>query len=1135
MVRAGALALLLVVGLAVPAPAGAKPTYVPAEVIVGFRGGTPADERRQARSATRTAHKRRLLVPDAALLTVERGQSVEGAVAALERRPDVAYAQPNFLRELAATSATPDDRHYLAGTLWGLHNTGQLVGSSSGTPDADIDAPEAWTIERGSPATIVGVVDSGLMRDHPDIRDNLFANQGELGTDAGGNPKQGNGVDDDGNGKVDDWQGWDFLAGDNDPQDLHSHGTHVAGTIAAQGNNGIGTAGVAQDAAILPVRVTGARGVGTDADITDGFRYAAQMGARVVNSSLGSSPYAAPVYEAAMAASPRTLFVVAAGNEALDVETGPYAPCGSDAPNVMCVAATDKTDTLASFSNRGATRVDVAAPGTEILSPVPKVTGYLARDDFETAMPYTTGGTNSTWERLDLQTAGWWLGSNRGGSYANHADAWVERTGPFDLTGLERCEMGFTALMNLEPGYDKLLVEATEGVGAGATWDRVKELTTSQIEHHENRMVGADLSRYNGVPHLRLRLRLVTNGAVTADGVLIDDVTVRCLEVTTGSFLGFKEGTSMAAPHVAGVAALLFSKVPGASPSTVRAAIEAGADHKPRLDGRVAGGRRLNAYGALMALSPHGTVSLAGETLSFDAAPGAANRLTVSRSGSTYTFADAGSPVKAGAGCAPLGANKVTCSPTSVSALSISLRDGTDSLASSAPVATTVDGGPGNDTLATGASSDTVVGGEGVDTVTYASRSTPVSVSLDGIRNDGGTEDGAAVSARDNVMADVENLVGGAGADRLTGSAADNVLDGGRGGDDLSGRSGVDRVSYAARTTPVVVDVDGLKDDGGAEDGAAPADRDNVRNDVENVTGGRGADALTGSTGANVIDGGAGGDAIAGGGGADTVSYASRTEAVTVDLDGVRDDGSSVDAAAVGDRDNVMADVENVAGGLGSDTLTGSATANTIDGGRGGDAIAGGGGTDTVSYASRTAAVTVDLDGVRDDGGSLDATAVGDRDNVMADVENILGGSGADTLTGSSARNLIDGGRGGDVIAGGAGSDTVSYATRAVAVTVDLDGVKDDGSAEDGTATTARDNVLVDVENVTGGSGNDTLTAIAPNAVINLLTGGAGDDRLTTRDGTGTADKLACGAGADSYDADPADVPSLCEAAATLP
>src|SRR4051812_21659292 len=311
------------------APTG--PAAVPSEIVVGFRSGVGEAERAAARSAADVRAKRNLLTPGAQLVKVESGQTVPDAITELEKRSDVRYAEPNWIYQ--ATSTTPNDGLFssstlndplsalsttlddpLFGSLWGLDNTGQAVnGHAAGTADADIDAPEAWDRSRGS-ASVVAVVDSGVAWDHPDLAPNIWSNSREI---------PGNGVDDDLNGRVDDVRGWDFVDGDNDPWDYSDHGTHVAGTVAARGNNGVGVAGVAWQASIMPVRALNALGSGNNADISDAFTYAANNGAKVVNASLGGPGFSTAMSNV-ITTHPQTLFVVAAGNAGQNNDATPF-------------------------------------------------------------------------------------------------------------------------------------------------------------------------------------------------------------------------------------------------------------------------------------------------------------------------------------------------------------------------------------------------------------------------------------------------------------------------------------------------------------------------------------------------------------------------------------------------------------------------------------------------------------------------------------------------------------------------------------------------------------------------------------------------------------------------------------------
>ncbi len=425
--------------------------------------------------------------------------------------------------------------------------------------------------------------------------------------------------------------------------------------------------------------------------------------------------------------------------------------------------------------------------------------------------------------------------------------------------------------------------------------------------------------------------------------------------------------------------------------------------------------------------------------------------------------------------------------------------DGADSLTGGTGADTLV-GGAGNDKLVGGLGGDVLKGGTGFDSVSYEDHAVRVVATIDGAANDG------ALGESDNIGTDVEALVGSNQGDRLTGGSNSNVIDGLKGSDVIAGGGGNDTVSYANRNVSVTVSKDGAANDG------TSTELDNVSRDVETILGGSAADTLIGSSGADTFDGGPGADDIQGLGGTDTVTYASRTQPLTVTLDNVAGDGQA------GENDNVHSDVENVIGGTTTDALTGSSAANrlegrggsdtllgvggsdVLDGGSGGDTIGGGAGVDTVTYAGRAAPVTVNLDGFTNDGED------GENDTVQTDVENLIGGSGDDSLTGNGAANVLDGGLGADVMDGGDGIDTVTYASRTGDVRVDSDPIAKDGEVAEG------DTVGDDIENLTGGAGDDKLTALTGPSVI---TGGAGDDLLF---GSSEPDKFVAGPGDDTMD-----------------
>lgn len=337
-------------------------SVVAGELLVKFRQGTNRAGRNQALAgmAAQVRHfqdtnlgpggRRGPAAFDTLVhVTLAQGIGIEQAIRVLRNQPLVEYAEPNAVLEALAT--TPNDPGFPS--TWGLHNVGQ----TGGTPDADIDMPEAWDLATGSTQVVVAVIDTGIDYTHPDLAPNIWTNSFEI---------PGNGIDDDGNGFVDDVHGYDFANGDGDPLDDHFHGTHCSGTIGAVGNNGIGVAGVNWRVKIMALKFLGSSGSGSTAGAISAIQYAINNGARVLSNSWGGSGYLQSLQDAIVAARQAgVLFVAAAGNSNSDT---PMYPAAYD--DVVAVAATDHRDEKASFSNYG-DYIDVAAPGVAIYSTFP--------------------------------------------------------------------------------------------------------------------------------------------------------------------------------------------------------------------------------------------------------------------------------------------------------------------------------------------------------------------------------------------------------------------------------------------------------------------------------------------------------------------------------------------------------------------------------------------------------------------------------------------------------------------------------------------------------------------------------------------------------------------------------------------
>ncbi len=248
-----------------------------------------------------------------------------------------------------------------------------------------ISSPAAWDLATGSSSVLVGIIDTGIDYQHPDLEQNIAVNSGEV---------RSNGVDDDGNGRVDDYYGYDFANDDGNPMDddaSDGHGTHCAGTVGARGDNDGGIAGVNWRVGLVAVKVLDAQGNGFLSDIAAGIDYAVDRGAAVVSLSLGGPSDSATLENAITRAKQQgVLVVVAAGNESENNDIVPSYPANSPSDNVLSIAATNSSDALASFSNYGADTVDIAAPGAAILSTFPGGT-YVSESGTSMAAPFVAG------------------------------------------------------------------------------------------------------------------------------------------------------------------------------------------------------------------------------------------------------------------------------------------------------------------------------------------------------------------------------------------------------------------------------------------------------------------------------------------------------------------------------------------------------------------------------------------------------------------------------------------------------------------------------------------------------------------------------------------------------------------------
>lgn len=358
LVRLGIAIGLAVAALWVASQAGAEPppSFVSGEILVKWSSRAASHEKTDARNGVRGQTVRAFHRIGWEHLRIDPTMDVQAAIRRLLQQPGVSTAEPNYIRHAAAT--TPNDPSF--GLQWALYNVGQTVDQYAGTAGADIAATSAWDLRTTSPNVVVAILDTGISPGHPDLRENLWVNRAEI---------PGNGIDEDGNGYVDDVNGWNFV---NDTSNLtddyapYFHGTMVAGIIGAKGNDGYGIAGVSWTVQLMSLKVLDSSGLATAADIVAAIQYAAAMRADIINASLGGYEFSQAEQDAIVAFP--GLFVAAAGSHGIDTGTFPYYPACIPSPTVIAVAGTDQNDELAGWSNFGLTCVHLAAPGDRILS-----------------------------------------------------------------------------------------------------------------------------------------------------------------------------------------------------------------------------------------------------------------------------------------------------------------------------------------------------------------------------------------------------------------------------------------------------------------------------------------------------------------------------------------------------------------------------------------------------------------------------------------------------------------------------------------------------------------------------------------------------------------------------------------------
>jgi subtilisin family serine protease len=531
--------------------------YVESEVIVTFKPSVDLNAAQQALSnhslpltqhyAELSRHRGR----HSGLVRAKNRTTAE-LIAELNQDPAVELAEPNYLRWV---TGAPNDTLFT--NLWGLRNTGQMVNGFTGTAGDDIRFVAAWGLAR--PTTnqfVVAVIDTGVDYTHPDLAGNMWTNPGEI---------PGNGLDDDGNGYVDDYYGYDFVDNLPNPTDSGFHGTHVAGTIAAIGNNQLGVIGVDYQARIMALRVSSDGNSMPDSAVIAAIEYATMMKGRgvnivAINESFGGGG-SNSTERAAMqtAGNAGIIFCAAAGNNTANNDITAFYPASYRLTNMIVVAATDQNDALASFSDYGPNTVDLAAPGVNILSTLPVAqAGTLA---------YVQQGSTA-YSANELEYSGITTGITAKVYYCGLGN-------PSDFPAAARNNIALIARGTLTFS-NKVVNAMAAGARAAVIYNNVSGNFSGTLGGTKNWIPAISLSQADG-------LSVKTNSLATVVN-----------NTDPSQIYQYLDGTSMATPHVSGAVAFAAMNFPSETVTQRVQRVLANVDVIPGLIGKVRTGGRLN-------------------------------------------------------------------------------------------------------------------------------------------------------------------------------------------------------------------------------------------------------------------------------------------------------------------------------------------------------------------------------------------------------------------------------------------------------------------------------------------------------------------------------------------------------------
>jgi thermitase len=548
--------------------------YKKGEIIIKFKSGVSELKAKTAilKSGLATSDKGLFRKKTSIIRKVILNSSVtiEKAMVELKKNPDVEYVQPNYLYHV---STIPDD--YEFASQWGLKNTGQTINRTVGIVGYDINAESAWDTTTECGGVVIAVLDTGVNYSHKDLSDNMWNGDAcvdELGTPMGGCI-----------------HGYDFVENDKDPKDLFGHGTHVAGIIAAKGNDGNRISGVCWNAKIMAVRVLDVSGYGSTDNIVSGINFAIKNGAKILNASWGDYYYDQILYDAIeVAREHNVLFIASSGNSNLNNDLYPQYPASFDLANIISVGAMDQKGNLAYFSCYGTSSVDIAAPGTNILSDYPAQ--MVEANEY-----YSSWKREWGWEYEDyIDGQGNFKGSLNNYKIRNNMDS--RAYGIYNLT------INNPEIIILK--FDLWRYSIQDGVNI------VSMVYNTGGQYPNNNLFTLDNEHsnyaYNLTPlktdTISLGFRFLTTSVLANEGIMIGPLIVsRWYHYNNATTCLYLNGTSMAAPFVTGVAGLVWSANTGLTYAQVKSKILNGAKFNSNLTGKIAGSRMLDAAGALSA------------------------------------------------------------------------------------------------------------------------------------------------------------------------------------------------------------------------------------------------------------------------------------------------------------------------------------------------------------------------------------------------------------------------------------------------------------------------------------------------------------------------------------------------------